>query len=241
MIIDEPAETVPEAPFIDEPAINNRRYKALMITGICLCVMVYPYLGHVFLIYSSDNLFRIIGSEILKWATLGILYVYANKAEMNSFLLWREEKHSVLFYLKSGIILYALIYASWTVAAIPHYLGYHEDNSLMRKANLIMQSYPVLLVVVCITAGITEELIFRGYILSRLSLFFKGTHWPVIISALIFASVHLAYKSFSEIIFVFLFGLIFGYHYQRYRNLTLLMIMHFVTDIIALGTHHAHK
>ena len=241
MIIDEPEESVSGIPEADQAAINSQRYKALIITGIVLPLMLYPYLGHLFLIYTDNYTFRIIGSEILKWCTLGLLYLYAYKAEGNKFLLWREKRYDPWFYMVSIFIVYILVMCCGAIAGIPHRLGYHDNNSLMLKVNGILQQYPVLLVIVCITAGISEELIFRGYILSRLSLFFKNQHWPVIISALIFTSVHLSYRSLAETIFVFLFGLLFGYYYQKYRNLAVLMAVHFITDIIAIGLFHHHK
>ncbi len=241
MIIDEPEETASGIAEVDQAAINSRRYKALIITGILLPLMLYPYLGHLFLIYTDNYTFRIIGSEILKWGTLGLLYLYAYRAEINRFLLWREQQYHAGFYIIAVPLLYILVMCCGLIAGIPRHLGYHDNNSLMIKVDVILQHYPVLLTIVCLTAGISEELIFRGYILSRLSLFFKNQHWPVIISALIFTSVHLSYKSLTETIFVFLFGLLFGYFYQKYRNLTVLMIVHFITDIIAIGLYHYHK
>lgn len=241
MTIDEPKETLPEIAAENQDAINARRYKALIITGICLPLMLYPYLGHLFLIYNNDYLFRLIASEVLKWMVLAIVYFYARKAELNSFLLWPQQKYNAAFYIKFVILLYLLVLGCGVIAHIPTWLGFHDDNSIMLKMNGIIQRYPLLLVCVCLNAGISEELIFRGYILSRLSLFFPDKHWPVFISALIFTSVHLAYKNLGEVLFVFLFALVFGYHYQKYRNLTVLMIVHFITDLIAIGLYHHHK
>lgn len=239
MTIDEPIET--EILVVDEAAINSRRYKALIITGIFLPLMLYPYLGYLFLNYDFNFTYRIIFSEILKWIVLGVLYLYATKFEINSFLLWRERHYDAGFYIKFVILLYLMIIGVGVIAHMPLWFGYHDNNSIMQKMDLIVKRYPLLLTCVCITAGVSEELIFRGYILSRLSLLFENRHWPVVISALIFTSVHLGYKNLGELIFVFLFGLIFGYHYQRYRNLTVLMVVHFITDIIAIGMYHPHK
>jgi membrane protease YdiL (CAAX protease family) len=241
MTIDEAAEEVPEAAQPKDEAINQQRYKALMITGIVLPLMLYPYLGHLFLNYDMTATWRIICSEVFKWLTLGILYLYATRFELNDFLLWREEKYNAVFYLKFIILIYLMVRGAVIISNIPHVLGYHDNYQIMRKTDTVINQYPLLLACVCLTAGISEELIFRGYILSRLSLFFKNQHWPVVISALIFASVHLGYKNLGELIFVFIFGLIFGYHYQRYRNLLVLMIVHFITDFIAIGLYHPHK
>ena len=236
-MIDEPTETQ----LIDNATISNRRYKALMITGICLPLMLYPYLGQLFLSYNIDYTYRLFFSRILLWVTAAMVYLYAEKAEMQNSLLWPEKKYDAGFYILAIPVLYVLIYMATLVSRIPYWLGWHEDNSVIIKSAITLQRYPLLLIFTCITAGITEEYVFRGYILSRLSLFFKNKHWPVIISALLFASVHLAYKTVHELLFVFLFGLITGYFYQKYRNLTVLMIVHFLADLIAIGLYRGHR
>jgi uncharacterized protein len=69
--------------------------------------------------------------------------------------------------------------------------------------------------------------------ISRLSLFFSNKWLPVVISAMLFASVHLGYHHTGELIFTFLFGIIFGYHYQKYRNIKVLVFVHFLWDLVA--------
>jgi hypothetical protein len=113
---------------------------------------------------------------------------------------------------------------------------------MAHKIQAVMDQYPALLVFTVFTAGVTEEFIFRGYMIPRLSLRFTNKHLPVIISALLFSFMHLGYKSVAELIFTFLFGLIFGYHYQKYRNIQVLVIVHFLWDLMALmlGHHYRH-
>lgn len=242
MIIDEPTETLPETSAVDEASLSNYRYKALIIAGICLSLMLHSYLAQLFLIWGMSYTQRVIVSEMLEWVCAGMMFLYAWYAEGNDFLLWKEKKQSAGFYIGSVVVIFILQMVATMIARIPFYLGYHENNDIAKKIAAIITSYPLLLIGTCLTAGIIEEFIFRGYILSRLSLFFKSEHWPVIISALIFTSVHLAYKTIHELIFVFLIGLIFGYYYQRYRNLTVLIIVHFAIDLVAFGSyHHLHK
>lgn len=90
-----------------------------------------------------------------------------------------------------------------------------------------------------VTAGVTEELIFRGYVLTRLSLVFKNKYISLIVSAIAFASLHYSYRSLREYIFTFLIGILFGFYYQKYRNIKVLIVVHFMIDIISLelGTH----
>jgi len=54
-------------------------------------------------------------------------------------------------------------------------------------------------------------------------------------------AVHLGYKTAGEAIFTLLFGLVFGYHYQKYRNIRVLVIVHCLVDLFAILTILHHK
>jgi membrane protease YdiL (CAAX protease family) len=77
--------------------------------------------------------------------------------------------------------------------------------------------------------------------MSRLSIFFKNKHHQVLISAGLFSAIHIGYHNLSEIIFSFSLGLIFGYHYQRYRNILVVAIVHFIVDLVAVVVAIHHK
>ena len=221
--------------------VNARRFNTLMISGIALPIVLYPFFSVLFLSPTQDLLYRLIFSRLVIWVVLGVLYLYTRYGEMQPFLLWKEEKYNASFYIKAIIGVYLLCFASAIAAHIPAWLGLHENNGVLNKMGTIMKQYPVLLVFGAITAGITEELVFRGYILSRLSLFFNNKHWPVLISAALFSFMHLGYKTLSEVIFSFLIGVVMAYHYQKYRNIKVVIIVHFLVDLIALSLFKGHK
>jgi len=60
----------------------------------------------------------------------------------------------------------------------------------------------------------------------------------VIISSLLFGLAHYSYGNWSQIINAVLIGLIFGFHYQKYRNIKILIICHFLIDFISILTTH---
>jgi uncharacterized protein len=213
--------------------VDARRLRALMITGIILPLLLYPFLSMLIIPTGIDYSLKLFISRLLIWATVGIMFLYARRGEVQKFFLWDEQQYDVVFYIKAIIGVYLLCFAAGFVAYIPVSLGLHEDNTVFIKAMVAMKKYPALMYFGAITAGITEEFIFRGYILSRLSVFFKNKHVAVIISALLFAFIHLSYKTYRELLFAFLLGLVFGYHYQKYRNIKVVVAVHFLVDIIA--------
>jgi membrane protease YdiL (CAAX protease family) len=90
-----------------------------------------------------------------------------------------------------------------------------------------------------ITAGITEELMLRAYLIPRLQLLFKNDYIPVIVSSVLFGFLHFGYGTALNIVGPMVIGLIFGFHYVRYRNIKILIIVHFLWDylLIALKIH----
>ncbi len=213
--------------------IITRRYYALMVLGIVLPFLLTPFFSMVFGSPAQSFVYRLTLSRFLIWGMLGLMVLYARQAEVQKFLLWDEEAHNLGFYVASVAVLYVIIIGDGIIAHIPYFLGLREKNVMMQKMTLAMRQYPILLVFTAFTAGVTEEFIFRGYMISRLSLLFRNKFLPILISSLLFAAVHLGYKNVGELIFTFLFGLIFGYHYQKYRNIKVLMFVHFLWDMIA--------
>jgi len=179
---------------------------------------------------SKPTLFLI--SRVLVWLWLGLVYLYVVKIEKNPFLLWPEQRHGIIFSISSVLgILLAIFVAGILVSQVIMHL--HLNTKSQAIDLLTSLSVPVKLLAV-ITAAIVEELIFRGYLQSRLQLYFTNAAWPVILSALIFGAVHLSYGTFGNLIVPIIIGLIFAWHYQKYRNIKILIICHFVIDFYAL-------
>jgi membrane protease YdiL (CAAX protease family) len=89
-----------------------------------------------------------------------------------------------------------------------------------------------LVAVTSITAGFCEELIWRGYVITRLEA--RGrSRWPAIaLAAVAFALIH---GSPFHWVYTFVIGLIAGFYYTRERTLVPLMITHVVLDLWGFG------
>jgi len=220
--------------------VEKRRFNTLILSGIALSILVYPFLTSMLVPATIDFGWRIFLSRIIIWAVMGGMFLYARKGEMQNMVLWPEEHYKSSFYIKWIFLLYLLTLAVGAFARLPLWLGYHEDNAMAIKIFQVTRKNPALLIFIAITAGITEEYIFRGYIMSRLALLINNKHLVVIVSALLFALVHLGYKTYTELIFAFGIGIVLGYHYQKYRSLTTVIAVHFLIDAIALGFGRVH-
>jgi membrane protease YdiL (CAAX protease family) len=156
---------------------------------------------------------------------------YAAKIERRPLLLWEEKRYAVGFYLLSIIAIFAIILAISVALYIPlNAMGFKPSTMI---GQLLTMTIPLKIFTV-VTAGVMEELVFRGYIQSRLQLLFKTPDFPVLISAAGFGLLHAAYGTLINMLIPFVIGVVFGYHYYKYRNIKVLIICHLLIDANAM-------
>jgi len=177
---------------------------------------------------------RFVISRLFFWLCFVIILIYVSKAERQRLLLWDDERYSVGYYILSVIVILLIIVFGAAIIGLAlkrfDQLKFSAAITLMRN-----MSAPVKLLG-AITAGVLEELIFRGYMIPRLKLFFKSAHWPVIISSVIFGVGHWGYGTLVNVLVPLFIGLVFGYHYYKYRNIKILIICHLLIDLNAMFT-----
>ena len=218
---------------------SNKPRHSILFTGIAvtlgLLVVFDLWLSHIQMNY-YDKLFY---SRFIYWGIVVVLLFYTFKIERQSLLLWKEENNNIGFFLLSVFLLYLSSIGAAFVSAIPVLLGEHENNAMMKKIVAAITGHQAMIFFLALTAGVTEELIFRGYLLTRLSQWFKNEVAAVIVSSLLFAGLHYKYGSLRELIFTFLIGMIFSIYYIKYRNIKAIIVTHFLIDYINmnLATH----
>jgi membrane protease YdiL (CAAX protease family) len=217
--------------------------KKALIAGLVLVLAIPMALSKLLVLIPLNQFNMMLVSRFIFWAEAGLLYLYARKVERQHFLLW-DDHHPLEFFIKWIILLYILAFAAGLVSAIPLLFGYKDNTSVLNKWVTVITARYWMMLFCAITAGITEELIFRAYLLTRLQQLFKNAYMPVIISAAMFSAMHYRYFSLRETIFTFLIGVIFAVHYQKYRNIHVLIIVHFLIDFLSfllaryVAAHH---
>lgn len=200
-----------------------------------ITIPIETFIGNKF---SFATLFIISGFRI--WGVLLLIYLYTLGFEKNSFLLWTENEYKPLVYIKSIFVTMLSLIGILLIVILP--LKFSGANMESQKLKLIVallkDNFPLLLFT-CLTAGITEELLFRGYLLPRLQLLFNSILLPVLLSSLFFGLLHFGYGTFAQVIGPFGIGLVLAIHYYKYRNLKIIIICHFLWDFttIFLKTH----
>lgn len=89
-----------------------------------------------------------------------------------------------------------------------------------------------LLVLAALRAGLTEEVIFIGYLFDRLRRLGWGT-WTIILSTAALRGAYHAYQGFGSLIGNVAMGIVFGWVYHRWGRVMPLVIAHTLIDIVA--------
>lgn len=94
------------------------------------------------------------------------------------------------------------------------------------------QSIPFLLLI-ALRAAVVEEVLYRGYAFERIYALTKSKWIAGLVPVIIFTLVHYSW-GVGHLVFVFFAGSLFMLAYMSKRNLGLVMIAHFITDVVAL-------
>jgi uncharacterized protein len=221
---------------MDDPTLSFRHKpnQTILFLGILLAFIIPLLLmigmGELPMDY-YDKLFY---SRFFYWGTALLLLGYALKIERQPFLIWQERKVTIGYFLLSVLVLYLLSIGAAIVSAMAT-LGAHDSNAVMKKVIETLRGHPATIFFIALTAGVTEELIFRGYLLTRLSQLFKNNAVAILLSSLLFALLHYKYGSYRELIFTFLIGALFSVYYLEYRNIKALIVVHFLIDFINMN------
>ena len=89
-----------------------------------------------------------------------------------------------------------------------------------------------LLVLAALRAGLTEEVIFIGYLFDRLRRF-GWNWWAIILSTAALRGAYHAYQGIGAIVGNFAMGVVFGWCYRRWGRVMPLVIAHTLLDIVA--------
>ncbi|MGZ8804601.1 MAG: CPBP family intramembrane glutamic endopeptidase [Microbacterium sp.] len=89
-----------------------------------------------------------------------------------------------------------------------------------------------LLVLAALRAGLTEEVIFIGYLFDRLRRL-GWSWWAIILSTAALRGAYHAYQGVGAIVGNFVMGVVFGWCYKRWGRVMPLVIAHTLLDIVA--------
>lgn len=133
---------------------------------------------------------------------------------------------ALLFFIGANIFLYIL----------QQIISSNAPSSFAELEGLLPKTIPekITWLTLSLVVAISEEVVFRGYLITRLSRIFKGRMWlGVLIASLSFASGHL-YQGFGGFFLIFIYGLMFSFLFLKTGSLWPGIIAHFLQDSAVL-------
>ena len=138
--------------------------------------------------------------------------------------LYHFNRNALIYSLVAYVILYLVL----TVYSYAFQISPPEEFIKLMKATPFILNF----LMVVIGAPIVEELLFRGFLFSQLKTTKLGVNGSIILTSLIWTSIHLQYDLFL-LIPIFLLGLFLGYLMHKYNSLYLVIIVHAVHNLQA--------
>ncbi|HWC98144.1 MAG TPA: type II CAAX endopeptidase family protein [Candidatus Sulfopaludibacter sp.] len=198
----------------------------LAIAGITGWGKIYS--DHLRAIANSPRLPLYATTAVFEWALLGLV-LWGAPANIVMGPRWTNTKRIVFdvliaagFWIVSGILLVVL----------SRLLG---ATSLSRNVKFMLPRTPLEMaawVALCVTAGICEEAVFRGYLQPQFGGLTGSSAAGILLSAVIFGAGH-AYQGWRSAVLIACYGAMFGLLAKWRRTTRPGMIAHFWQDCVS--------
>ncbi len=211
--------------------------KVQLLEVLAFCFLIVP--GLLFSSSAGDSL-----RENFTPAILGVMLSELALVFLVLYFLWRNSENlsrvgwiskGVLKELILGIVLFVpFVYLLSYVDSGLNSLGIPTQKghipSFLQPAGI---SQDIIAGVLVVVVAISEETIFRGYLILRFKSVTGSAAVAVIVSTIIFAAGH-GYEGTGGVIIVGLMGAIFALIYLWRKSIVAPVVMHFIQDFIAI-------
>ncbi|MGL4616756.1 MAG: lysostaphin resistance A-like protein, partial [Mycoplasmoidaceae bacterium] len=200
-------------------------------------ILLYFYPGRIIisqiLFYTNIdiNSLNLIASVIIPIIIL-IIYFIKNYDFLNQFKTFFNKRNIKFFTLISVIGVISFILAFSILGGITLGIGGGQSDNESNIQNSLNSPYAitVMFFVIVIVAPLIEEFVFRSAIAEVTSN--KWWAWPI--STIFFAFVHISSSGdWINILAYIPMGLISGFFYYKFRNITFPILLHFGNNLIA--------
>jgi len=196
----------------------------LAISGLSAYSRGLVQLGH-----SQSRVGRYATAIIMEWVVVGFIWFGLRLRKQNLRILLGENWGGARQILRDlGIAILFLIVSNLVLSLIGHLLKAAANDAIR---NLLPHTSGEIAVyfLLTVTAGVCEEIIFRGYFQRQFSAWFKNATVAVVLQATIFGAAH-GYQGLKLMLVIVVFGTMFGTLAQWRHSLRPGMIAHFLQD-----------
>jgi uncharacterized protein len=178
---------------------------------------------------------------VMEWLVLGIIgFGIRRRGVRIRDLIGGTWSPSVQALCDFGIAV-AFLFAALVILGVLGRLLHATPNQAVR--GLIPQTLPetVLYLLLALTAGFCEEIVFRGYLQRQFSALTNSSHTGLVLQGLIFGAAH-GYQGLRYMLMIAVYGCMFQLLAQWRRSLRPGIIAHFLQDGgVGLVARHSTK
>jgi CAAX protease family protein len=134
-----------------------------------------------------------------------------------------------------GVILFVPVFygTAWLDSFLTN-IGFTSPSSTASALEPSRTTAEMLLALALVlVVAVTEETIFRGYLMNRLRTVTGSPFWSLLLAAFIFSLGH-GYEGTAGVVTVGVMGLVFGLVYLWRKSLVAPITMHFLQDFVAI-------
>lgn len=217
--------------------INGKYSIGILLTFVLLAAAMLYAFPAVIIITGVQGITEtnFLLTRLVIWGIFFIVFFYSFFIEKGSFLLKKDTRYSILFYIKAVICLYFICSIGGIVLNVIIQLLFREkiSDKLFDLTSVFKNNY-FLLIFACFTAGAVEEFLMRGYVQPRIEKLYNSPLPGIFVSAILFGILHSTYGTISQVVIPFFIGIVFAMFYKIYSNIKILIICHFMIDFISI-------
>jgi uncharacterized protein len=168
---------------------------------------------------------------VMEWLMLGFIWLGLRLRKQPMRVLLGENWGGVRQIPRDfGIGILFLIVSYFVLSLVSHLLK-AAPNAAIRNLLPHAPAEIAVYALLAVTAGICEEMIFRGYLQRQFSIFFRSAAAGVVLQGIMFGAAH-GYQGPKLMLVIVVFGVMFGMLAHSRRSLRPGMFAHFLQDLI---------
>ncbi|MDV7699353.1 CPBP family intramembrane metalloprotease [Chryseobacterium soli] len=218
-------------------SLNGKYSLGILLTFVLLAVVMmytFPLIGFITGIRSLTAV-SFFYTRMVFWIVLGLVILYSHYIEKSSITLWKDKKYSVAFYVGSVICLYFICaFGSGFLNLLIKMATQEKTSGKLIQMHSIFKNNYFLIIFTCLTAGVVEEFLMRGYIQTRIEKIYKSPFLGIAVSSVLFGILHSTYGTIVQVVGPLFIGIVFALFYKRYSNIKIIIMCHFLYDFVSL-------